>query len=80
MTAGPQFQLLPGELPVVADVVESSFDVVRAKRRVGTGSFHLTGLSDRDPRHKLPVVEHLEAVLYTDALVTLAATRTFPVK
>jgi hypothetical protein len=58
--------------------VESSFDVVRAKRRVGTGSFHLTGLSDHDPQ--LPVVEHLEAALYTDALVTLAATRTFPVK
>jgi hypothetical protein len=40
----------------------------------------VTGLSDRDPQHKLPVVEQLEAALYTDALVTLAATRTFPVK
>jgi len=47
---------------------------------VGTGSFHLTGLSDRDPQHELPVVKQLEAALYTDALVTLAATRTFPVK
>ncbi|MDC0766466.1 hypothetical protein [Streptomyces sp. HD] len=45
---------------------------------VGTGSFHLTGLSDHDPQ--LPVVEHLEAALYTDALVTLAATPIFPVK
>ncbi|MER5226805.1 hypothetical protein [Streptomyces flaveus] len=80
MTAGPQLQVLPGEPPVVAEFVESSFDVVRAKRRVGTGSFHLTRLSDRDPQHKLPVVEQLEAALYTDALVTLAATRTSPVK
>jgi hypothetical protein len=47
---------------------------------VGTGSFHLTGLSDRDPQHKLPVVEHLEAALCTGALVTLTATPTFPVK
>lgn len=60
--------------------MESSFEVVRAKRWVGTGSFHVTGLSDRDPLHKLPVVEQLEAALYTDALVTLAPTRTLPPK
>ncbi|WP_328357663.1 hypothetical protein OG800_19185 [Streptomyces sp. NBC_00445] len=35
----------------------------------------MTGLSDRDPLHKLPVVEQLEAALYTDALVTLAPSR-----
>ncbi|WP_407698437.1 alpha/beta hydrolase [Streptomyces cyaneochromogenes] len=41
----------------------------------------MTGLSDRDPQYKLPVVEQLlGAALRTDALVTLAATRTFPVK
>ncbi|MFI8071734.1 hypothetical protein ACIF85_23510 [Streptomyces sp. NPDC086033] len=36
----------------------------------------MTGLSDRDPLRKLPVVEQLEAALCTDALVPLAPTRT----
>ncbi|MDX2680634.1 hypothetical protein [Streptomyces soliscabiei] len=60
--------------------MESSFDVVRAKRWGRHRQLHLTGLSDRDPQHKLPVVEQPEAALCTDALVTLAVTRTFPVK
>ncbi|MFI6013350.1 hypothetical protein ACIBAG_31870 [Streptomyces sp. NPDC051243] len=38
----------------------------------------MTGPSDHDPLHKLPVVEQLEAALCTDVLVALAPTRTLP--
>lgn len=61
---------LPGK-PPISELVAAQMDLVAGDIWKCKGEFKFTGYSDIDDLHRMPVVEMIDAYLYTDATFTL---------